>query len=304
MLYRISHAQPTPAFSVVTPACRLAAGVSLGILLGFALSSGTAFGQGIYKSVGPGGKIIYTDKPVIKSDTRSTAIDAADYAQSGAKFDSRTRWSDPAFKARRTGDAAGDAALDAARTAAAHAAELAARTAAAAQAQKIEAGKNRPSQLTVIPPKSEQVAGTEPVPSETESQGSAALRTAADPRLAKAFSEVMTLHHVVEQAALVCAVNIPAEAPRYNRLLVSWRERNAVILARQQKAFGVSFTVAQIRSLEESAALSNRNTLERANASNEEVRRKWCMQMLSDIDRGSLDPVARPALLSATEAFR
>ena len=267
----------------------------------------TVHAQGVYKSVGPGGKIIYTDKPVRQPDGRLTPVDAVEYANSGAKFDTTTRWSDPAFSARRSGDATADAALESSRRVAAAAAEDAAKAAAQYYQSRVEASKAKPGSAPVTAATTAAPVSAAPATGKAEpatSPAASAVRPATDPRLEKAVVEMIATQHLVEQSIQVCTANQPADGQRLNAILLKWRERNNALLVKHQKLLFTSFTITQIRDMEESATISNRAKLERGNAVVEEVRVKWCSQMAGDISKGVLDPAGKPEIAAALASAR
>lgn len=276
-------------------------------LLALQFSISEVKAQAVYKSVGPGGKVVYTDKPVRQPDSRLTPVDAVEYANSGARFDASTRWSDPAFSARRSGDPAADAALETSRRAAVTAAEEAARATAQAYQTRVEASRNKPG--PVAPAATPVPAAAVPAVAKSEPAPPAALasppsRAAPDPKVEKAVLEMMSTQHLVEQAVLVCSANQPGDAPRFAVVMAKWRERNASLILRQQKALYASLTIAQIRDLEETATTANRTKLERGNAVVEEVRLKWCTQIMGDINKGVMDLVAKPELAATLASAR
>lgn len=302
---------PRRLFDLRTARCagRESARLAAMLCLILGCTSLTGHAQGVYKTTGPGGKIIYTDKPVRQPDGRLTPVDAVEYANSGAKFDSTTRWSDPAFRARRSGDASADAALENSRRAAAAAAEDAAKAAAQAYQSRVESSKNKPgiAPVTVAPATpapvapAAQASRSEPA---SPAQTASAARPENDPRLEKAVVEMIAMQHLVEQAILVCTANQPADANRLSAIQVKWRERNNAMLLKHQKLLYGSFTITQIRDMEETATIANRSKLERGNAAVEEVRVKWCAQMTADIGKGVLDPASRPELAAALASAR
>jgi Domain of unknown function (DUF4124) len=229
------------------------------------MAGGTA-AQQVYRSVGPDGKVIYSDKPIVALDSKAGHLDAAtQYAKSGAKFDTKTAWYQPPV---------GSSSVFASATA------------------------ERVAQLYRNQGFSDQRGQNYGDQKRNNSQ-----RKIVDHDLEKSVFAVQGYEDMVQQITTECAKIQPAERKQHDAALTNWMQRNSAVLAQKQRVLADAFGASQRLFMEENTRSSNRTSIEPILKSPEAARVKWCEQTVVEINRGDSDFKNKSTMTTAMMSY-
>ncbi len=245
------------------------------VLVTMAAAATAAHGQGIYRSIGPDGKVTYSDVP-----------DAG-----AAKMSSGGRAAPPASTAPPAGAAAGtasggtaraDHAGSAARAGGVPGIGTAAATAAAA------GGTYASGPATNEGAASPSTGRTGPKQAGVRSASGAGLQP-PDDATTRAMVGALGYAVLIERTQAVCAQASPDAQGRYAQVAEAWRKRNEAALEHGRRTLETGFTSEQRRLIELDLRIKADSGLSKVTAAQPAQRIAWCERSFDEISKGALD---------------
>jgi hypothetical protein len=210
--------------------------------------------QGVYKTVGPDGKITYTDKPpapgskadVVKITPPPLATPAAPAAASAA-----SAATSPA--SRPVGNASAD------------------------DESEERPGKRRTAKKALAQPQE--------APPEKEAPPK---KEALDPAVETAVVRVLLTENLIKQQEELCIGNLPTSAKTYSAAVDQWQTRNRQLVAQAREIMVLEYPANKAR-LELGMQIKNQQILQDVAKSNAASKTKWCDRTANDISGGKMD---------------
>ncbi len=222
--------------------------------------------QQVYRSVGPDGKVIYSDKPIVALDSKAGHLDAAtQYAKSGAKFDTKSAWYTPP---------PGSSSVFASATAE--------RVASLYRAQGFSENRGH---------------------SYSDPKRANAQKKIVDHDLEKSVFAVLGYEDMVQQTTAACAKIQTSESKKHVAALTNWMQRNSAVLAQNKRVLAEAFGPSQRVFMEENTKASNQASLDPILKSPQAAQEKWCEQTLTEINRGDSDFKNKTSLTAALMGY-
>lgn len=242
----MNHQPPAPKRPVLATLATLAS-LALFACVG-------AGAQGVYKTVGPDGKITYTDKPpapgtkadVVKITPPPLATPAAgatSVAPAAASAASAT--SSP--PARAVGNASAN------------------------DGSEEHLAKRRPAKKAL-----------------TQPQEAAPKKEALDPAVETAIFRVLLTENLIKQQEELCIGNLPTSAKTYSAAVDHWQVRNRQLVAQAREIMLLEYPANKTR-LEMGMQIKNQQILQEVAKANAASRTKWCDRTANDISGGKMD---------------
>jgi Domain of unknown function (DUF4124) len=233
----------------------------LGVLL--AIGASAAIAQQVYRSVGPDGKVVYSDKPIVAIDSKAGHLDSAtQYAKSGARFDTKTAWYLPP---------AGSSNVFANATAE-----------RVAQLYRAQGFASEARNQNYGDPKRDNVQ-----------------KKIVDHDLEKSVFAVLGYEDMVQQTTAVCAKIQPEENKKHDAVLTNWTQRNTAVLTHNKRVLAEAFGSSQRLFMAENTKALNQTNIDQILKSPESARVKWCEQTALEVNRGDSDFKNKPAMTAA-----
>jgi Domain of unknown function (DUF4124) len=222
--------------------------------------------QQVYRSVGPDGKVIYSDKPIVALDSKAGHLDSAtQYAKSGAKFDTKTAWYQPP---------AGSSSVFASATAE--------RVANLYRAQGFSENRG-------------QAYGD---PKRANAQ-----KKIVDHDLEKSVFAVLGYEDMVQQTTAACAKVQASDNKKHSAALTNWMQRNSAVLTQNKRVLAEAFGASQRVFMEENTKASNQASIDPILKSPQAAQEKWCEQTVLEINRGDSDFKNKANLTAALMSY-
>lgn len=252
-----------------------------------------AAAQTIYKSVGPDGRVTYSQQPPVDQNARHQVIRGS--APAAAPSVPAAAPSAPAQVAEAPGPAETPAARlpakKAIKTAQPPAPALPDATAAAA------------SPAAAVP--------SSPTPSSTPAASNAAARATGatavaadlDPALEKALIGVLGHEDLVHQANNLCVSTLPGLMSKYDDARKGWDTRNAAVVAKARQVMQQA-SPAKRQSIELAVTATNEANLKVVRQASPTSRIAWCGRTVDEVNGGALDLQHKPNLASPLMASR
>lgn len=223
--------------------------------------------QAVYRTVGPDGKIIFSDKPPVDSTSNVTV--------SG-----KPKAPLPERPASAAVDAASGFAANSPQAARAHAASAAA-AAAAADAADRKLGPMR------APPAAPPPNNTGPV----------------DPALQKAVVAALANESLVAQMEDICLRTLPTSFKRYT-VSEAWKQRNVALLNKMRMVLADNFAGAQRVSINTAMKADVEKVLGPVDKATPAARTKWCDKSSDEVTKGVMDLAANPVVSQPLTAYK
>ncbi len=247
---------------------------TLAVLVTMAAAATAAHGQGIYRSIGPDGKVTYSDMPEAGASKMSSGGRPAPPAAStppagaGATAPSSGASRPEAANGARTGGVPGigTAAAAAAVAGGTYASGPAANDGSASPAT----GRAGPKQATV------------------RSASGAPLQP-PDDATTRAMVGALGYAVLIERTQAVCAQASPDAQGRYAQIADAWRKRNEAALAHGRRTLDTGFTSEQRRLIELDLRIKADSGLSKVTAAQPAHRIAWCERSFDEISKGALD---------------
>lgn len=222
--------------------------------------------QQVYRSVGPDGKVIYSDKPIVALDSKAGHLDSAtQYAKSGAKFDTKTAWYQPP---------SGSSSVFASATAE--------RVANLYRAQGFSENRGQ---------------------SYGDPKRANAQKKIVDHDLEKSVFAVLGYEDMVQQTTAACAKVQAGESKKHVAALTNWMQRNSAVLTQNKRVLAEAFGTSQRVFMEENTRASNQASIEPILKSPQAMQEKWCEQTALEINRGDSDFKNKTTMTTALMSY-
>jgi hypothetical protein len=220
--------------------------------------------QSVYKSVGPDGKIVYTDKPPTTADTQSSVINMPSQAQMQVPPQTQPELQSPTKKPTPV---SADAATS-----------QGSKRATAKQAQRAEVPRN-------------------------DAQAAPAA-SKVDPALEKAVIGVMGYEDLVRLSEDVCMSTLPTSFKKYNAATDGWKQRNAAILSQRQRVFSQVFNASERQQIEAGVKARTQQMFAPIVNAPTASKIKWCDQTVDELNKGAMDMHNKPNLSTPLMSYR
>lgn len=226
----------------------------VGFLLGFFAAAGTAFAQPIYKSIGPDGRTMFSDRPPADANVKVDVVGAVKPPEAPSRVESFLP------EPRSSGTPESRSAPQ------------------AVEAIKVTAKKairNQPH-----PPAA---------PSDAETSSPAGAVAAAGADVEKAVIGVMGYEDLIAQMEDVCVGVLPTSFVRFGDAVHAWKARNAAVLERMHRVLAEGFGAEQRKLIEAGVKTLNHSKFEPIVSAPAAAKIKWCDQSLEELRGGKLD---------------
>ncbi len=228
----------------------------------------SAIAQTVYKTIGPDGKVVYTDQPPTDNKSKQSTLNVP-----------TTRAASPAAS---TKDAAATSAKSTAETmpTSNSGAKKATRTDAVAGGTALGAGVATTNSAASVPSK-----------------------PATDPAIEKAIIGVLGMEEMMKQSVAICLRTLPTSMMKYSRAADGWRDRNGALVAQSRRALASAFDGPQRQQIEQGIQAKNQQLLAPVFDAPTASRIKWCDNSVNEINNGALDVHNRPVLSAPLMAY-
>ncbi len=162
---------------------------------------------------------------------------------------------------------------------------MAAMTGASAEIRKTVAADGKVT-LSNVPLKTS--AGAEPV----HDTGSDPLR----PEVIGAVANVMGIAHLVSSSRTFCVAAAPTAYKRYSSAADAWLQRNAAVMAKQERLMSVGDQRLVANALSGDMVRQTEELMRPVRSSGNAERIAWCDKAFADVARGALDLVGRASI--------
>jgi len=238
------------------------------------VAASLAQAQAVYRTVGPDGKIVFSDKPPVDANANISVTGkpkAPLPEQPGSRpvLANGTRANSP----------------EAARAAAAAAASAAAEEDRKSGARRNQVIAETPARAAPPPPPA---AGPAPPP---------------DPALEKAVVAALAAENLISQMEDICIRTLPTSAKRYT-VSDAWKQRNVALLNKMRMVLSDSFAGAQRVSINAAMKADVEKTLGPVDKAAPAARIKWCDKSADEVAAGVLDLGSKPAVAGPLAAYR
>jgi Domain of unknown function (DUF4124) len=236
-------------------------------LILISLSAG-AIAQTVYKTIGPDGKVVYTDQPPTDSKSKQSTLNVP------------TTWAASPPASTKDAAAASTKSTAEATSTGYSGAKKATRTDAVAGGTALGAGAVTTNSVATAPPK-----------------------PATDPAIEKAIIGVLGMEEMMKQSVAICLRTLPTSMMKYSRAADGWRDRNDALVAQSRRALASAFDGPQRQQIEQGIQAKNQQLLAPVFDAPTASRIKWCDNSVNEISNGALDVHNRPMLSAPLMAY-
>ncbi len=167
---------------------------------------------------------------------------------------------------------------------------MAAMTSASAEIRKI-IGPDGKMTLSNVPLVIKRASATKQVPVRTGA-GTDLLR----PDVIGAVANVMGIVHLVSSSREFCVATTPTSYKRYSSAADAWSQRNAAVVAHQEKIMSIGDQRLVANALSHDMVRQTEEMLRPVRGAGTAEKVAWCDKAFADVNRGALDLVGRASI--------